>query len=75
MFDNIEQYEHHGAIVSVRSTLKGQHKSYCLCYACDLFKPNTPENCSIAERVFNVCVEEDLVLPVWECPRFEAADA
>jgi len=27
----IEQYVHHGAAVSVRSDLKGEHREYCLC--------------------------------------------
>jgi hypothetical protein len=67
----MEQYEHHGEVVWVRSDLKGKHKEHCLCYECGLFFPDEPENCLIAELNFSVCVAFNVVLPVWECPRFE----
>lgn len=69
-----EIYVHHDREVSVRSDLKGEHRNYCLCYSCKFFKPNDPLNCPIALRVYEVCVEEDLVLPVWECPAFQEAE-
>jgi len=65
-----EQYEHHGATVWVDSELKGQHRSHCLCFKCGKFKPGTPENCAIAQRVYETCVLCDLVTPVYECPVF-----
>ena len=65
-----EQYEHHGRMVWVRSNLKGAHKHVCLCYACEKFKPNEDDNCTVAEGNFQYCVKHDLVLPVWECPHF-----
>jgi len=68
------KYPHHTEEeVSVRKELKGRHKDFCLCYSCDKFKPNTPENCPIANEVYTLCVQENLVLPVWECPAFEVA--
>lgn len=70
MLVQTEEYEHHGVFVFVRTSLKGKHRAHCLCHVCDHFKPDTPENCVIAERVYNVCKEENLVLPVWECPHF-----
>lgn len=67
----IIQYEHHGTMVHVKKKLKGRHKNSCLCFApCELFKPNTTENCPIAEKVYALCVNQSLVLPVWECPQF-----
>jgi hypothetical protein len=36
---NIEKYEHHQGVVSVRSDLKGKHRDHCLCYHCEKFKP------------------------------------
>lgn len=67
-----ERYEHHGAMVSVRKDLKGKHKEHCLCYApCAKFKPNTPDNCPLAQGVYALCVTQDMVLPVWECPDFD----
>lgn len=64
-------YEHHGRMVCVRSELKGKHRDHCLCFSCQRFKPDTKENCRIAKEVYALCVREDLVLPVWECPLFE----
>ena len=67
-----EEYVHHGSEeVSVMQELKGKHKDFCLCYSCDKFKPDTPENCPVAQEVYTLCVQENLVLPVWECPAFE----
>lgn len=66
----IERYVHHGREVAVDSELKGKHRSHCLCYVCDRFKPGTPANCPIAQRVYETCVEHDLVTPVYECPDF-----
>jgi hypothetical protein len=71
MLIQTEEYEHHGVLVKVRSSLKGQHRAFCLCYACEKFKPDTPDNCSIAQVIYAICVKESLVLPVWECPEFE----
>ena len=67
----IVHYEHHGAEVSVRADLKGQHREHCLCFGCSKFKPdNRDKNCPIANRVFQTCVDENIVSPVWECPEF-----
>lgn len=65
------QYEHHGALVWVRELLLGKHRDFCLCFSCGKFKPDSEDNCPIAKRVYQTCVECDLVTPVWECPRFE----
>jgi hypothetical protein len=64
------QYEHHKTDVWVRLVQKGVHRDYCLCYACTKFHPGKPDNCPIAEKVYALCKEESLVLPVWECPVF-----
>lgn len=68
-----ERYEHHGNEVWVDSALKGLHRAYCLCFQCAKFKPNTDENCPIAQSTYENCVEHGLVTPVWECPEFEEA--
>jgi len=66
----IETYEHHGVAVFVNSELKGTHRAHCLCYQCESFHPGTPGNCNIAQRLYQLCVDEDLVTPVYECPKF-----
>lgn len=70
-----EKYKHHGERhgeeVWVRKDLKGKHRDHCLCFSCQKFFPDAPFNCFIAEHVFTACKRFNLVLPVWECPRFE----
>ena len=67
----IEKYEHHGKEVSVKTELKGKHRDHCLCYGCDKFKPDTEDNCEIANAVFENCTDFHIVSPVWECPKFQ----
>ena len=68
----IIQYEHHGVTVSVREDLQGRHWEHCLCATCSLFKPEVREdNCKRASRLYDLCVELDMVAPVWECPTYE----
>lgn len=66
-------YPHHGVMVHVRKDLKGRHREHCLCYSCEKFKPNTIENCVIAQDTFENCLRHDLVTPIWECPAFVVA--
>lgn len=67
----LETYNHHGCNVTVRSDLKGRHQEHCLCYApCEKFKPGQPDNCPIAQAVYENCVKFNIVTPMWECPEF-----
>lgn len=66
------KYEHHGKEVWVREDLKGKHRDMCLCFKCSNFFPeNRDKNCSIANELFKKCIEFDLVIPVFECPKFD----
>ena len=67
------KYIHHGNEVMVKTELKGKHREHCLCHSCELadFGPDRDKNCDIARSVYSLCYEFGLVLPVWECPRFE----
>jgi len=68
----IEKYEHHGVEVSVISNVKGRHREHCLCWQkCKYFKPNTPGNCPIAQSLYNLCVENKVTTPVFECKKYE----
>lgn len=69
----IERYVHHGREVAVESALKGRHREHCLCFICDRFAPGHADHCSIAAKLYALCVDESLVAPVWECPAFEIA--
>jgi hypothetical protein len=68
----IETYEHHGKTVFVNTELKGKHREHCLCHSCGLFNPlSRTENCAIANKLYRICVDENLVTPVYECPQYE----
>lgn len=68
------KYMHHGWGVSVRKNLKGKHNKYCLCYSCKNFRPNQEDNCYLAQKNYEFCVLNGMVLPVWECPRFKEGE-
>jgi len=65
------QYKHHGKTVWVREDLMGKHREHCMCYKCEKFHPNEPNNCPIAQELYSFCVRHDMTTPVWECPEFE----
>lgn len=70
--NNVIKYEHYGAIVSVREELKGRHRDHCLCHICrHLNIDDREKNCPIANKLYAICCECNVVTPVWECPRFE----
>ena len=64
-------YKHHDTWVWVDDSLLGIHKMHCLCYKCDLFKPNNrADNCKIANAVYALNQLASITTPVWECPDF-----
>ncbi|MCK5600544.1 hypothetical protein KAR91_01675 [Candidatus Pacearchaeota archaeon] len=65
-----EQYWHHKVLLWVRADLKGRHRDHCLCFDCKLFHPGSKANCPIAQRVYENCVDCNIVTPMWECPQF-----
>jgi len=68
---DIVRYKHHGEFVAVFKELKGKHREHCLCFQCKLFKPDTPENCDLAEQNYRACKINGMTMPVYECPKFE----
>lgn len=68
----IIQYEHHGLTMSVQSELKGKNREHCLCYTCENFVPDCRKyNCPIAQKIYDACVENGIVTPVYECAKYE----
>jgi len=66
----IVEYSHYGVLVAVDEDLKGKHREHCLCYRCNLFHPNQETNCPIAQSLYEICVKENVVTPVYECRVF-----
>jgi hypothetical protein len=68
----IIKYEHHGTMVSVQDHNQGLHRQHCLCFqGCKFFKPNEPDNCTLAQGLFEYDVKYNMTTPVWECPKFD----
>lgn len=68
---DVSVYVHHGAAVSVITELKGKHRQHCLCHRCKLFVPGSRVlNCSIANQLYAICVDNSVVTPVYECAQF-----
>ena len=66
-------YRHHEVVVSVDRDNQGKHRDNCLCHRnCLYFKPNTSDNCSIAQSLFDICVQSNVVTPVWECAKYKS---
>ena len=41
-----------GKELNVQEHLLGKHREHCLCwFGCKHFKPNTPENCEVAQKL------------------------
>ena len=69
----ITKYVHQGTEVSVKEELKGKHREHCLCHAgCKFFHPGLPDNCPLAQELFEYDVRHGMTTPVWECPKFES---
>ena len=43
-------------------------RAECLCLNCGNLKPGQPDNCQIAQALFEVCVRENVALAVTRCP-------
>lgn len=62
------QEEHFGVLVWVNPTLEAIRHDECLCWNCALLKPEQPDNCSIAQRLYELCCETHIATPVTRCP-------
>ena len=68
----VTKYKHNGVDVFTFKAYKGMYKDVCLCInGCANFKPNSKENCVIAQSNFENCVKYKTVQPVTECPNFK----
>lgn len=68
---NFIKYFHYREIW-VREDLKGEFSKYCLCYNCSKFNiRDIDKNCPKAQKLYELCIEEDLTTPVFECVDFD----
>ena len=59
--------------MKVRRDLVNKHRQYCLCWKdCEFFKPNTSENCEIAQKLYQFDIDNNVTTPVWECEKYKA---
>jgi len=50
---------------------EGRHRQLSLCWSCLWLQPETPDNCPIAQAVFDLDKDHGITTPVLECPEFE----
>lgn len=61
-----------GKELNVQEHLLGKHREHCLCWSgCKYFKPNTPENCEVAQKLLQFDIDNGVTTPVWECIKYE----
>ncbi|HOH62248.1 MAG TPA: hypothetical protein PK698_07260 [Bacilli bacterium] len=62
-----------GKELNAQEHLLGKHREHCLCWlGCKYFKPNTPENCEVAQKLFQFDIDNGVTTPVWECIKYES---
>ena len=62
-----------GKELNVQEHLLGKHREHCLCWSgCKHFKPNTPENCEVAQKLLQFDIDNGVTTPVWECIKYES---
>lgn len=59
---------HYGQEVWVNPTTEGLRKSECLCLNCDNLKLGWKNNCPIAQKLYKICVSEDVAMVITRCP-------
>ena len=62
--------KHSGSPAVESHPVMQNHREVCLCYRCGEFKPGQDDNCPIAQAMYRMCVDHDLVTPVVRCPKF-----
>jgi hypothetical protein len=62
------QEEHFGTDVWVNSMTEGMRDQECLCLHCDNLNPGSPNNCSIAQELYEACLRHSIALTLTRCP-------
>ena len=62
---------HYDREVWVNPTTESLRDSECLCLNCGNMRPDQPDNCHIAQALYQICIEEGVALTVTRCPAWE----
>lgn len=60
--------EKYGVKVYANPTTEALRPLECLCLNCNKQKNDPKENCEVAFKLFNICVEHNIALAVTRCP-------
>ncbi len=70
------QETHYDRVVWVSPIIEAIRREECLCWNCSKLTPGNREtNCHIANKLYVICVEEDVAIPVTRCPLFQLKEA
>ena len=59
---------HYGHEVYVNPVTELMRKSECLCLNCGNLKPGQPDNCHIAQELYQICVKRNVAFAITRCP-------
>ena len=57
-----------GKEVFVHPMMEKLRESECLCLNCSSLKPAKPDNCHIAQSLYEICLRENVALAITRCP-------
>lgn len=65
------QEVHYGSSVWVNPTTEAVRREECLCLNCDNLKRDEPDNCAIAEALYQIVKRDNLALTITRCPEWK----
>jgi hypothetical protein len=68
MQERPRQETHYGREVWVNPVTESLRPTECLCMNCNNLKPGQPDNCPIAQSLYEICVREGVALAITRCP-------
>lgn len=69
------QETHYNHQVWVSPIIEALRRSECLCWNCGKMKPGKPDHCPTAQKLYDICVSDNVATPVTRCPQFQNYEA
>ncbi len=66
---------HYGTRAWTNPTTEAIRRDECLCWNCDNLKINEPDNCTIAEALYQIVKRDNLALMITRCPKWKPLTA